>query len=327
MAGLILEVGDRHGRQYHRIEGAVLRVGRALDNDIIIADPTVSPYHFAIRRDPSGRYLVHPLADENGLRVAGRKVEEAVALDDLPLAFDAGRTRFRVRDPAQPVAPTRLISCRDGGLCLFGSWAWALVLFMAFAGVSLIENYLATHERLSWESFGSDQLVILSIALGLSLGLLLLNRLASQRWDYPASLSLVSLLLLAATLLDYLKDLTNYYLSSPAPGYLIDAGWHLLILPLVFAWFLVRLNHGRPGIAAALIIMLLTPSAYLHGSELGSYYGWFDRFSEHARYSNELLPWDVRQQQTISIADFGRAALARGPAPSGDDMQGIEGRD
>jgi hypothetical protein len=327
MAELILEISDRHGRQYHRIQDPALRVGRAFDNDIIIADPTVSPYHFVIRRDPSGHHRVHSLADENGLRIAGRDVGDGFALDELPLTFDAGRTRFRILDAAQPVSPTRLISCRAGGLCLFGSWTWALLLFTAFVGVSLVENYLATHERLSWDSFGSDQLLILSAALGLSLLLLLLNRLASQRWDYPSSLSLISLLLLAATLLDYLEDHLNYYLSSPAPGYLIDAGWHLLIMPLVFAWFLIRLNHGRPGIATVLIIALLTPSAYLHSSALENYYGWFDRFSERAHYSTELLPWDIRQQATLSIADFTQAAISRGTSTLKGDAHATRSHD
>ena len=43
MATLIIEIQGRHGSQYHKIEKAAVRVGRALDNDIILSDPPKTP--------------------------------------------------------------------------------------------------------------------------------------------------------------------------------------------------------------------------------------------------------------------------------------------
>lgn len=304
MAGLIVEITNRYGRHYHRIDGPVLRVGRAWDNDVIVPDPTVSPHHFLIRHEPGGGFAIHSLADENGLQMGGRRVDAPVPIDRTPVEFDAGRTRVRIVDTEQAVAPTRLISCHGDGLCLFGSWLWAIVLFMAFVVVSLVENYLSTHEVLNWDSFGQDQVVIITAALSLSLGLMVINRLTSQRWDFAASLSMVSLLLLIATLIDHLKGLINYYLSTPGPGYFIDVAWYLLILPFLLGWFLIRLSHGRPGPVALVMAIILTPYAYIHSKELIRYTGWFDTFSKRAYYSQELSPWDKRSQQSISIEEF-----------------------
>lgn len=304
MAGLIVEIINRYGRQHYRIDGPVLRVGRAWDNDVIVPDPTVSPYHFVIRRQPDGDFAVYSLADENGLQLGGRRVDDCIPIDRTPLEFDAGRTRVRVVDSTQAVAPTRLISCHGSGPCLFGSWRWAIVLFTAFVLVSLVENYLSTHERLSWESFGQDQVIIITAALSLALGLLVINRLTSQRWDFAACLSMVSLLLLVATLIAQLKDFLDYYFTTPGAGYVIDVGWYLFVLPLVLAWFLIRLNHGRPGPVAVAMAIMLTPYAYIHSSELIRYTGWFDTFSRQAYYSQELSPLDMRYKQTISIDEF-----------------------
>ena len=129
MATLIIEFPGRNGHEYHKIYRSVVRVGRALDNDIILSDPTVSPYHFVIRRNESGEYELHSLADENGIRIDRRRVSERIKITELPLDFEAGRTRIRLLDRSQPVAPTRLISCRNGGACLFGHWGWALFLY------------------------------------------------------------------------------------------------------------------------------------------------------------------------------------------------------
>ena len=150
MATLIIELPGRGGSQFHKIEKAVTRVGRALDNDIILSDPSVSPYHFTICCNPDGTYELHSLADENGIRIGRRKIEEPFALSKLPLTFDAGRTEVRILDSTQPVPPTRIISCQDGGACLFGHWGWALLLFCLFFAISAVDNYLSTPRLITW---------------------------------------------------------------------------------------------------------------------------------------------------------------------------------
>lgn len=317
MAGLIIEIPGRHGSQYHRISEPVVRVGRALDNDIILSDPSVSPYHFVLRHGEAGRYQLHSLADENGIRIGRRQITEPVTLDRLPLEFDAGRTRVRILDSSQPVAPTRLISCLNGGACVFGHWGWALLLFAVLVLLSGIDNYLSTPKVISWESFGSDQLTIVLAALGLSLGLLLVNRMSSQRWDYPSSLSFVSLVLILAFLLDQFIPLADYFFTSAVPGYLISIAWAVLLLPFALGWFLIRLNHGSSGISMVLVIVLLTPTAYLQIKEFAAHYDLFDDFSSKAYYSDALYPWDNRLQNTIAIEEFSRlvsAQLVKKPA-------------
>jgi len=306
MAALIIEILHRHGSQYFPIDKPMVRVGRALDNDIILPDPSVSPYHFAVRRDASGDYRVYPLADENGIRLNRRQVTTPLDLTQLPLEFDAGRTRIRILDRSQPVAATRLISCRRGGSCVFGHWGWALLLFGLLVILSAIDNYLSTPQILSWKSFWRDQLIITTSALGLSFGLLILNRMTSHRWDYASSLSFVSLVLITAFLLDQLIPFANYFLTSEFPGYAISVAWVLVLLPLALGWFLIRLNHGNVGGSILLIVLVLTPAAYLQLKEITTHYDMFDDFSKKAFYSNSLYPWDKRIRQTISIDEFSR---------------------
>ena len=80
MAVLILEITDRHGPRYYRIDKPVIRVGRALDNDIILADPAVSPHYFLIRRDTNGEHSLQSLTDENGIRIGGKRLADSVSL-------------------------------------------------------------------------------------------------------------------------------------------------------------------------------------------------------------------------------------------------------
>jgi hypothetical protein len=164
---LILEVlGTRGGRVRTRIRLDVLpvRIGRGLDNDLILDDPYIDPQHAHITRDWTGEVIVEDLGSLNGVTLARgtERVAHVVAAPGTELRL--GRTVLRFRDSAEPVAPalraaedpTRVVpgwATRTSGqvaLCVvtivaFGVTGWlgsydrsaATNTFMAAAGVAL----------------------------------------------------------------------------------------------------------------------------------------------------------------------------------------------
>lgn len=304
MADLILEVTTRHGIEYRPVGSEVLRVGRALDNDVILPDPAVSPYHFVIRPTSEGGHELVTLADENGLRCNGRRVEQPLPLDGLPAVLEAGRTRLRLLDRAQPVAPTRLLGCRRRGACVFGSWTWALALFTLMLLCSAYDNYLSTHAVIAWKSYWRDQVIITLAALSLVGGLVIVNRIASHRWDLPAALSYVSLVLGIAFLLDQLVPALDYLFTSPLPGFSLSMLWIVVCMPLATAWFLIRQQHGSRIVSLLFVVLLFTPLAYTQIKQVADYYGLLGDFSKEAFYSKALYPWDIRLQNSISLDDY-----------------------
>ena len=130
MAGLILEIATRHEHLYVPIDKPLLRVGRALDNDVILNDPTLSPHHFVIKRTPDHGYVLYPLSDENGIHLGRETLERPIRLDAEAITLTAGRTRFRVLPRDYPVQATRPMACQRGARCVFGSWfpAWMLLI-------------------------------------------------------------------------------------------------------------------------------------------------------------------------------------------------------
>lgn len=310
MAAPIIEIHGRHGNlSFHPVDAPVTRLGRALDNDIILTDPTVSPYHLVIRRDADGHYELHPISEENGVVLNRRQLREPIALDDLPLDLEVGRTRLRILDRAQPVAPTRLLSCREGGTCLFGSWGWALIFFAVFTLLSALDNYLSTPLELSWQSYWRDQTLIMLVALGLTVGLLMVNRITSHRWDYAAAVGFTSVMLSLALLIDLAVPFANYFFTSEKPGFALSLAWSFLIMPVALSWFLIRLNHGGVAVSVVLVFALLSPAAYYQAKEVIDYYDLLDDFSKKAFYSDSLVPWDHRIQSTVSIDAFAREGI------------------
>jgi ABC transport system ATP-binding/permease protein len=60
-----------------RLPTTLLRIGRAQDNQVVIADLSVSRYHAELRRNPRGGYTIVDLGSHNGTFVNGQRIESA----------------------------------------------------------------------------------------------------------------------------------------------------------------------------------------------------------------------------------------------------------
>lgn len=136
----VIEVLDRDGqvRQSQRVLSWPLRIGRALDNDLSLADPHVAPHHCVLDMDAQGLAL-QVLDTANGVQLADRRVRagERDPLPDggAPLELVAGRTRLRLRRAGESLAPELPLAAAATRARRFGpglAAAAGLVLALAF---------------------------------------------------------------------------------------------------------------------------------------------------------------------------------------------------
>ncbi|MBC8055856.1 MAG: FHA domain-containing protein [Rhizobiales bacterium] len=104
-----LDVLDRDGqpRQSFAATAWPLRIGRALDNDVVLSDPHVAAHHVAI--DATDGDLSLTIADtRNGALLGRRRLRSGdsalLARDGDPVEFTIGRTQLRLRLPGHAVA-------------------------------------------------------------------------------------------------------------------------------------------------------------------------------------------------------------------------------
>ncbi|MGD2162009.1 MAG: DUF3662 domain-containing protein [Anaerolineales bacterium] len=103
------------GRQHFELKQPLVRIGRKLDNDLVLDDPHVSRQHFQLIAK-NHRYLLEDLGSTAGTRVNGREVNEhflhpgdviSVASVDLIYGEDTGGPP-EVTPPYEPeVSPDR----------------------------------------------------------------------------------------------------------------------------------------------------------------------------------------------------------------------------
>lgn len=103
------------------------RIGRALDNDLILDDPHCAPHHAKLEIDATGVARLRDLGTSNGIATARNKraAVHEIKTDD---SYRIGQSIIRVRSSAWPLAPERALTQRI-------AWPYAL------AGLALALAY------------------------------------------------------------------------------------------------------------------------------------------------------------------------------------------
>jgi hypothetical protein len=130
----LLEVLERDGhvRRSLPVLAWPLRLGRAIDNDVVLEDPHVAPYHALIRPGTDGQPEALALPGVNGLAQGRRRIAPG---ERLLLAgggqFVAGHTRLRLRLPGEALAPELPLAHARGPWITLAIvlvfWLWGLI--------------------------------------------------------------------------------------------------------------------------------------------------------------------------------------------------------
>jgi ABC-type multidrug transport system ATPase subunit len=87
-----IRLGEPSG--VHATTGARVAIGRAPDNDVVLADLTVSAHHAVLERASDGSYLISDLGSSNGTFVNGQRVERARVDEGSVLSLGRHVLRF-----------------------------------------------------------------------------------------------------------------------------------------------------------------------------------------------------------------------------------------
>jgi ABC-type multidrug transport system ATPase subunit len=87
--------GDRSPTGFHQLAaGRVMRIGRALENDLVVSDLQVSRHHAEFRSTPDGRFEIVDLGSHNGTYVNGQPVQrQIIGPNDI---VGVGHSTFRL---------------------------------------------------------------------------------------------------------------------------------------------------------------------------------------------------------------------------------------
>lgn len=308
MASLILEIGTRGLHHYQPIENRVATIGRALDNDVILSDPTVAPYHAKIIRHDDGSVEIVNLAEINPTRIDRRRMD-ALITSTLPVALEIGRVQLRLLWRDQPVAATRPLAGDGRRNHLFGHAYWAVLLVLACLAAGSLEFYQSAYNSFKWSDLTKYVMRETVLTLGiLVLSLSILERLLVNRWEIRQLVTAIALAYLIYCAAMQFAELLDYLLSATWPGMLLHFGWYLAAVPAAIALYLIHISHFRPGRGLLLAILIASPIAVpglLQSSRLQVL---LEDFSSAARYHDKLSSLNLHLDKPVSIEAFIAAA-------------------
>ena len=303
MEALILEITTRGLHRYHVIDSDVTTIGRALDNDIILSDPTVAPYHLKLIRYGDDSLEVINLTDVNPTRVGQQRIDSEVT-SELPLPLQIGRIHAQLLPRDHPVPATRPLAGNGSGH-LFGHAIWPFLLVLACLILGGLEFYFS-----SYTSFKGTDLVkyilretVLTIG-GFVLTLAVLERLLVNRWEIRQLVTSVCLVYLAFYLLSDLADGLVYLVSASWPATLFQFGWYLLIMPCAITLYLINISHLKTSRSILLAVLIASPIAVPSILQSSEFQSLLDDFTIVAPYQDSLSPTNWHLAETVSIDTF-----------------------
>jgi len=304
MEALILEISTRGLHRYEQIDGEVTTIGRALDNDIILSDPTVAPHHLKIIRYGKNSLELVNLTEVNPTRIDNRRVDSLVT-EKLPLNLEIGRVQAQLLPRNYAVTATRPLAGKGKSSHLFGHAYWAVILVLICLFVGGLEFFQNSYTSFKWSEMFKHVLRESVLTIGVFvLALSILERLLVNRWEIRqlvTSVCLVYLLYYFASIFTY--EL-GYLFSANWPATLFRFGWYLLIIPCAVALYLIHISHLKRNRSILLAILIASPIAVpsiLQSPEMRAI---LDDFSSSARYQNSLSSLNWHLKKTVTIESF-----------------------
>ena len=102
---------DRATREFLLAKGMVT-LGRAPDNDVVIADPRASRYHARLAREDE-RWMLTDLGSTNGTRVNEQRIETALLNHDDTISIGGWRLAFQTTPPLRGRAGERVVQSKS----------------------------------------------------------------------------------------------------------------------------------------------------------------------------------------------------------------------
>jgi hypothetical protein len=261
-----IEALSRHGEVVwrRRCTQSSVRIGRGYENDIVLDDPFVAPYHLTLSLDADRRLVAEDAGSINGLYLDRERTrrDRIVLQGDRPIRI--GRTLIRVRYGHHPVAPERPFRNSQ-------PWLPAAVLLVAIVGLELLSLWLREVAEPRLSRYAMSPLVVVLVAFTWAGFWALLCRVFTGEGRFARHLVIGLTGILVYSLYDEIVAFLAYGLSASAIAHYDYLGaW--VIVALAVTRHLYEMGFGPRRIALGVAIGLVIVVG-IHGLSRGDFSG------------------------------------------------------
>jgi hypothetical protein len=310
MAKLILQTTYKGQRDFHQLDSFPVTIGRALDNDVIVSDITVSPHHLRIDQKADG-FEITNLSDENGTKLNQLKISNDAVDLEVPSRLQLGDLKVTALLPDTEVAPTRLREAKVGFFDFLKHPFWAFVFVALSFGFTLLGKFITTPVVEEPWVYVSNVLPALLFVFLIALVVACVSRLSTHRWAVASAISIAALFMLLPQILDHLGRFLDYYLTSSYPSSIFENMRNFLLVPLLLVLYMVRVHYVKLMKALGIAFLVTMPISAFFLADSVEQMSNKQGFSPMPAYNKSLSSIDIRAKSTLSIDDFINQASSR----------------
>jgi hypothetical protein len=153
----VLEILNRNAQVVQRLvwDGAPLRIGRALDNHLVVADPYVCPHHLELSLQQNGPQLRDSGSINGSYLNNGKERLHTLTLGDN-MVVHFGHSQLRFHTSGSVLAPTLRDSARLGALAkLSNPWVFLGLALLALLAL-FASQWLEEAGKLEWLNIAEE---------------------------------------------------------------------------------------------------------------------------------------------------------------------------
>jgi hypothetical protein len=296
----VLEVLDRDCSVRHSVSVHQwpLRVGRALDNDLVLDDPHTAAHHFSAAPDEEGRVQLTVGDSINGLQFDAQRLAAGARVpvgDSAPL-IALGRTHLRLRLASHALAPEQAL----GVSRVLTQDLPTLALLILAAGLTLAFTiWLESDSDVFVRSLGSFAISALAMGLGWSGLWTLLSKVFTRQAHFGWHLRVLLIAVLAWQMVTVATSLLAFAFSWPwLTDFSFIVDYAILGATLYFHLQAVEPHHPRRTLGFALASVVMGVGLSLWSNVQRS-----DRLGAEL-YMNHLFPPALRVAEPVDTTQF-----------------------
>lgn len=258
MPQLIIEELTRSGVHscYHRVAELPVRIGRALDNDLILADPYISPVHLIIAEGDNGWIAVDQSSENGTFFGKGRKIEGTAGLvsgDQVTI----GRTQLRVWSPEHLVAPALRLPAQQSIARRVIIPLCALISFLGSSALVTLNRFLDNANQTKLISLFANALPYLFFPLFWAGICACAGFIVRRKAQFSLQLITANCALASVVVLTALTEYIDYFTSSTNTADIIQYTGMMLITAILLFVNLAITTGTAAGLRRAVISVVI----------------------------------------------------------------------
>lgn len=244
--------------QFFKASGETIRIGRAYDNDIILQEEHISPYHAELSVNSEGDLVLNDLDSINGIKDATNKAVKPNTHVTSGDKFVFGKLTLRIMEASHKVIEAKKLNFLEEFTSKINHWYWAVAFTSLMYLHYILQAYISSIAKIVWPTLILNNIYVILSFIVIALIISVLARIFKKDVKLFA---IVTLIMCLALIQEYSAIVGNFLWFNWGESNLLGIGNELIEAGLIFAflwgsfYLASNMNFRRISITSSVLLL------------------------------------------------------------------------